>query len=295
MLDSNGNKIPEKDVSEDYAFSVAEIRFLMKGFRRSPGISRAHSVSGFLKAFLDDKKIFSQIEYEDREFIEKSVDELEEYAYDEESAELLWDMVYLRRSLSAAYNYIDSKHNAAVSKFAGALHFDNICSISPTAYNFSARFCEYANTVKYIKNEPEVRDKWDLQRMKQLFARAENFVESKSLLDDDKYLEYAGYYYDVKRSYYRSISDELAEYQAAKNEMRYLWKRCCLFKSAAVLRETIKKYIDYTGYKRYSFNAEKQRFEELLELAEAWAEEENSLVAGGYYHRLLNRYNYFTD
>ncbi len=295
MLDSNGNKIPEKTAAEDYDFTVAEIKFMMKGFQNCPDVARAVAVAGVIKKMLDNQKIFAQIEFEDRECIEISVEKLEDYSYHSEDSDLLWEMVYLRRRLVKAYSYIDMKHFAAESKFISALHFDRICTVAPTAYNYGARYCEYANTVRYVQSEPEVQDKWNTERVKKLFARAENFVESKKLLSDDQYLEYAGYYYDTKRFYYQRNSDIFAEYQAAKREMYYLWERYCLLKSTEVLKEVIKKYINFTEYEKYSFYAEKQRFEELLELAKAWAAEENSLNVGGYYHQLLNRYRYFTD
>lgn len=293
MIDSNGNKIAEKTSVKDYDFNIAEMKFLMKGFRNCQDVKRAVTVTNALKTILDNQDIFKLIESEDVTCIEDFIKELEDYSDFAGNANLLWEMVYLRRRLANAYNSIDMKHYAVDSRFTGALHFDRICTLLPTAFNYGARYCEYANTVRFVQREPEVHDKWDTEKVKKLFLRAENFVESENMLKNNDYLDGAAYYYEAKQKYYSVISDKLSEYHASKREVYYLREQYRMGESVDVLRELVNKYIHYTGFERYSYPDEKQHFETLLEWVKAWNEKEDSMKSGVTYRRLLNCYRNF--
>ena len=295
MIDSNGNRIEKFSFSEDYDFKISEIKFMLNGFRNSQDNKRAVSVANALKSMLNNKELFKFIESDDVVFIEDSVKELEDYSDYAENADLLWEMVYLRRRLANAYNCIDMKHYAADSRFIGAMHFDRICMLLPLAFNYGARFCEYANLVKFVQKESEVYDKWDTERVRKLFLRAENFVESENMLKNDDYLDGAAYYFTAKQKYYSEISDKLLEYNAAKRGVYYLREQYRLGKSVDVLKKLVDIYIQYTGLERYSFSEEKQHFETLLEWVKDWNEKEDSIKSSVTYRRLLNCYRIFSQ
>lgn len=292
MIDSNGNKLVPKK-SELRSEAITEIKFLMKNFAGNSNLMNATAVISALKSATEDADLLLSFKPEELEYIENTVVTIEDYVYGVDNYDLLWEMVRLRRRLA----YGVTKLKEVDCKFIAALHFDRICTIQPTSYNYGARFLQYADTVKKISDEgnDDVKDKWNADKVTKLFRRAENFAESKSFLTDDEYLHNVCYYYDAKRIYYRKISDKLSEYLAAKIEIQYMWKRYRHGKSPEVLKKLIMLYTDYTQFEWYSYHNEKQHFKTLIEWTMAWHQQEKTSESEEYLHRLLRCWSGFAN
>lgn len=245
MIDENGNKIGEVK-SGDSDFALAELNFLMKGFRNERDDSRASAIVSALNEFLKSGS--------DVNLVKETLEELEKYSYESENNDFLWGLVYARRSLSESFQKHGRSKEAAASRHVGARHFEKICKIRPSYYNFCCRIIEYATAAKLYKN-------CDGQEVEagRIFTYAEALFGKLDDSADKIYLSAGQTLFMNKYLYLMKIrAEEEERYQALKRTVDFTRRLFLLERDSWNLKLLMMCYIDYSRFKAYTVSPEEE-------------------------------------
>lgn len=245
MIDENGNKIGETE-SGDSDFALAEMKFLMKGFENERDDSRALVIVSALNGFLKAGGEVGEV----KETLEK----LEEYSYESENNDFLWELVYARRSVSRFFQKQGKSKDAAVSRHIGARHFEKICKIRASYYNFCCRIIEYVTAANLYKTC--VGQEIETGR---IFTYAEALFGNLDDSSEKIYLS-AGYTLFMGKYLYlmKIKAEEEERYQALKITVDFTRRLFLLKRDSLNLKILMTCYIDYSRFKAYPVSPEEE-------------------------------------
>ena len=245
MIDENGNKIDET-VSGDSDFALAEMKFLMKGFECERDDSRALVIVSALNGFL---KAGGEVGA-----VKETLEELEKYSYESENNDFLWGLVYARRSVSEFFQEQGKAKDAAVSRHIGARHFEKICKLRPSYYNFCCRIMEYVAAAKLYKNcyGQEIEAGRIITYAEALFGNLDESSE-KIYLSAGQSLFLDKYLYLMKIR-----AEEEERYQALKRTVDFTRRLFLLERDSRNLKILMASYIDYSRFKAYPVSPEEE-------------------------------------
>lgn len=258
MIDEEGKRIVENKPEDDWDFVRAEVRFLMKGFRKEKDDAKANLIACQLKSLL------KAAQYDDS--IKETLEELEEYSSESSSDDLLWELVYCRRKLADLYE--EGSMHAVECRLKGAKHFDKIVELRPTLFNFCCRVQEYVTSVIYYMSVSGAdRDSFEIRK---IIDKSERLFEEIEENTNKIYIETADYLYIRKYIFlkpYKSKEDE--QFAALGKAIYHLCESYKVNKDESTLRSLITYYREYVNFEQFYCDEKKQGLETLI----AWVEE----------------------
>lgn len=144
MIDSSGKKIQFKEEQVDAEFLLKEMLFFYKYLRESlndeSAINIAKAINEQLKKGTDIDKIKEPLRF------------LEEFSINSTNEDLLWELVYTRRTLAKKSDYVENR-------MISVKHFDKIVKLNPSTHNQCCRVLELLSAVDNVSATTEQREK----------------------------------------------------------------------------------------------------------------------------------------
>ncbi len=255
MIDKNGNKIDNNKQTEDPDFILAEIRFLMKGFRNESNDLRAYTVAKSITTYLRSGGNYLSIT--------EILSELESYSEQTASSNFMWELVYIRREMAKAQQTSakDQKKFAAECRHFSAKYFEKICKLAPTYHNNCCRVQEYIIAVMHFE---KVNDK---ENIFSILTHAEDLFLQIDEQDQMLYYETGKMLY-IKRYVNTNPRNDTDRFHAISKLVyfsREIYKRDVCFDT---LDYYALCYDIYSDYETFPFHEEKENFKALIELLE---------------------------
>ncbi|MBQ8057928.1 MAG: hypothetical protein IJ275_06310 [Ruminococcus sp.] len=267
MINEKGERIVSVEEEKNLDFILAEIKFMTKTFRIHKTDNTAWDAAKKMKEYLSCKGNIKSIE--------EWLAELETYSLNAQSESFVWELVYIRRSMSDIYRLSTGyTKDCAESKLISAKLFERICKINPSHHNFLCRVREYLSAIElFRKTKVKGMEKAKVDEIMlytvSLFENLENDGGIAICLTGSKLYADKFFYYDSEKSSEGECAETLAKL------IFYLRNTYSYFEDDEDLELLANVYLIYMTYEQFSYNEKEQELNELI----GWVEK---LVDCGY-------------
>lgn len=263
MIDQHGNKIqPQGKPEPDPARTLAELRFMMKGFQKNPSAQSAMRIAQKLTAVTKIDDIVLPIEDE----IVSIIDQLESYSVATKNHSLCWELVYSLRNISDYNNSINLPDYGFKYRQRAVRIFEEICKINPSTHNKCCKIIESSASVFFYMKANADFESASKTYLDILFKEEECF---KTITEKTKmYFKAGRYLYKNMYFIYKALKDHKNCLIVAKNTAYYSREIYLLDKSNANLDQYLTDYAKYALVVGYSYSDNELEFNEMFALAE---------------------------
>ncbi len=265
MIDKNGKKIiAQKDVI-DKDFSLAEIKFLLKNFKKENTDVKAERLAIYINKYIQA--------FEETEETKEAFSLLENYIDITKNDSFVWEMVYIvRRKAKKTTTY--ASRGMFYSKSAS--YFNRICLLKPTVYNLCCRVLELI-----ISSSLYFQNKTDLNSMtisSDLLSKANSFFKE---IKDNNSLIYSETGLELYRELYLQTKEgNETKHHILKEFSRF--SRDTFYKNSTYenLEQMVSIYCQYYYSGFFSLDEEADNIKKLIDYIEKLTFEEdiNSLL-----------------
>lgn len=264
MIDQYGNKINSgNNIEADPKFTLSELQFMMKGFRKNSSVHSAMMIAKKLTQITKNEDILICIEDE----ISAIIEELEAFAATSGDSNLCWELVYSLRSLSLYNHKLSIMGYSSRYKRRSASLFEYICEFTPTEYNKCCKILEYSAYVLIQFGSDKDSEFNKTACLDVLLKQEKDF----KLLTDR-----SAVYFKTGRNLYRymfiiysSLNNEKKTRNAAYETAYYSREYYLADKSDELLQQYLTDYLKYAGLPTYLYPQNTEQFNEAMK----WAEE----------------------
>lgn len=281
MSDQNDNIKKDNGQSEDAEFALAELRFLIRGFRRGSDDSKALLIAKSIKNIIGQDIDFSPA----KEILE----EMENYSSESQSDDFIWELVYVRRKLA---QYCGSREEAAENRYIGAKHFERICEVAPSRFNKFCRIQEYVTAANFFMLADGQRNQKRIESI--LDYAEEQFVKIEEASEEMYYATGEYLYLNKYLSLIYAKVRGSERLETVKKTVEYSRKHYMIDKSAGTLKTLAMAYLDYTEDEDFSFSEEEENLVTLVEWCWDAVSKGNTALAK-YYDKLNKKLKSFRN